>query len=115
MAKDISPVNFKTGSADLLVESNATLDRARATTLVISNLKLRVEGHTDSTGSANYNQTLSQKRADSVRDYLVNTGGVPADQITAVGFGQTRPIASNDTDEATGAKPPLSSLLFFLQ
>lgn len=57
-----------------------------------------IEGHTDSQGGADFNQTLSQKRAESVRAYLV-TQGVAADRITAQGLGLTRPVASNDSPE----------------
>jgi hypothetical protein len=57
-----------------------------------------VEGHTDSVGSDAYNQTLSEKRANSVRQYLVNKG-YPDDKITAVGMGETSPIADNTTKE----------------
>lgn len=58
-----------------------------------------IEGHTDSTGSAQYNKALSQKRADSVRDALVKRYGVDASRVTAVGLGEDNPIASNDTQE----------------
>jgi len=57
-----------------------------------------VEGHTDSTGSAALNQTLSQQRADTVRDYLVERG-VPEARITAEGHGADRPVAGNDSSE----------------
>lgn len=60
--------------------------------------KLRVEGHTDSTGTPEKNMVLSQARADSVREYLVNQG-IPSDRLVAEGFGQTKPIADNTTKE----------------
>jgi outer membrane protein OmpA-like peptidoglycan-associated protein len=60
--------------------------------------KIIVEGHTDSRGTIDSNQILSQRRAASVRDYLI-TRGIEKDRITAVGFGQTRPIADNKTTE----------------
>jgi outer membrane protein OmpA-like peptidoglycan-associated protein len=59
-------------------------------------LKLDVEGHTDSVGGDNYNQQLSEQRASAVRDYL-SQAGIPADSVTAKGFGKTKPVASNDT------------------
>jgi len=62
-------------------------------------LEVTVEGHTDSTGSDAYNQKLSERRANAVVKYLVNTVGVPADKLTAVGYGESRPVASNDTEE----------------
>jgi OOP family OmpA-OmpF porin len=57
-----------------------------------------LEGHTDSVGTQEYNQRLSERRANSVKAYLVKKG-VPADEITTVGYGKTRPIASNATAE----------------
>ncbi len=54
-----------------------------------------VEGHTDSVGSDAYNQTLSERRANAVRDVLVNQYGVGSDRINAVGYGETRPVADN--------------------
>ncbi len=57
-----------------------------------------VEGHTDNVGSPDYNQTLSGRRAGSVRDYLVDQG-VPSSRITARGYGESRPKASNNTPE----------------
>jgi outer membrane protein OmpA-like peptidoglycan-associated protein len=56
-------------------------------------LKFEIEGHTDSVGSDSYNQTLSERRADSVRDYLAQQG---LSVLTAKGFGESRPVASND-------------------
>ncbi|WP_372974472.1 OmpA family protein, partial [Muriicola sp.] len=58
--------------------------------------KFTVEGHTDSVGSEKLNQELSEKRANSVRDFLVNEG-IAADRLTAVGYGESKPIASNNT------------------
>jgi outer membrane protein OmpA-like peptidoglycan-associated protein len=61
-------------------------------------LKLQVEGHTDSIGSDDYNQQLSEARAEAVRQYLIQQG-IAAPQITARGMGKTEPIATNDTPE----------------
>jgi OOP family OmpA-OmpF porin len=63
-----------------------------------SNQKVTIQGYTDSVGSDAYNQVLSQKRSESVKGFLVQSG-VSADQITARGFGEANPVASNDTDE----------------
>jgi outer membrane protein OmpA-like peptidoglycan-associated protein len=57
-----------------------------------------VEGHTDSVGSDAYNQKLSERRANAVRDVLVNQYGVGADRVNAVGYGESRPVADNATD-----------------
>jgi OOP family OmpA-OmpF porin len=59
---------------------------------------VRVEGHTDSLGSEEYNQNLGRRRAETVRNYLVR-GGVAPQRITVRSYGETRPIATNDTDE----------------
>jgi outer membrane protein OmpA-like peptidoglycan-associated protein len=60
-------------------------------------LKIQLEGHTDSVGTDDYNMRLSQQRADAVQDYLASQG-VPAANLSSVGFGKASPVASNDTD-----------------
>ena len=62
-------------------------------------LKLTIEGHTDNTGTPAGNQTLSEKRAASVRQYLIDTYGIDASRLKSAGFGATKPAASNDTAE----------------
>lgn len=62
-------------------------------------LKLLIEGHTDNTGSAEINQSLSEKRAEAVKAYLVSTFGIDASRLEAKGFGASKPVASNDTPE----------------
>lgn len=62
-------------------------------------IDLVLEGHTDSVGAATYNQGLSERRAEAVKAKLTEDFGIPANRIRAVGYGETRPIASNDTDE----------------
>jgi OOP family OmpA-OmpF porin len=62
-------------------------------------LKVEVQGHTDSVGSDKYNMGLSMRRANAVRDYLIKKGGIAADRLTAVGFGESKPIAPNTTKE----------------
>src|SRR3990167_183419 len=57
-----------------------------------------VEGHTDSVGSDAYNQGLSERRANAVRDVLVNQYGIEAGRVSSVGYGEARPVADNDTD-----------------
>ena len=58
-----------------------------------------IEGHTDNVFTAEYNQKLSQDRADSVRQYLISNFGIKASRLTSVGYGLTRPITSNNTEE----------------
>jgi OOP family OmpA-OmpF porin len=91
-------VNFATSSAAIDPASAVVLDVAAEQLLASPGVRVVVEGHTDSTGSDAYNQALSQRRADSVLNYLVRKG-VPAQRLTARGFGESNPIASNDTAE----------------
>jgi outer membrane protein OmpA-like peptidoglycan-associated protein len=60
------------------------------------NAKFSIEGHTDSVGAAKSNQLLSERRANAVRDYLI-ANGIAADRLTAQGFGEEKPIDSNNT------------------
>jgi outer membrane protein OmpA-like peptidoglycan-associated protein len=61
------------------------------------NSKIRIEGHTDSKGSAHYNEILSERRARSVKEMLINEFRVPADRLYTIGMGEYHPIASNET------------------
>jgi len=58
-----------------------------------------IEGHTDNVDTAEYNKKLSDERANSVRQYLINNFGIKASRLSAVGYGLTRPIASNSAEE----------------
>jgi outer membrane protein OmpA-like peptidoglycan-associated protein len=92
-------VLFVTNKADLLPDAQAKLTQvAEALTQQDSESKIVVEGYTDSQGTASYNQDLSERRAQSVRDYLVSRG-IAADRVRSQGFGLTRPIADNGTPE----------------
>lgn len=92
-------VLFVTNKSDLLPGAQMKLNEvAEALTKQDTESKIVVEGHTDSQGGAGYNQDLSQRRAQSVRDYLVSRG-IAADRVTAAGFGLTRPIADNASAE----------------
>lgn len=61
--------------------------------------KVTIEGHTDSRGSAEYNKNLSQRRANTIAEMLTSDFNVEADRVSAIGYGEERPVASNDTDE----------------
>jgi outer membrane protein OmpA-like peptidoglycan-associated protein len=92
-------VLFASNHADLLPTAQVKLNEvALALTRQDAESKIVVEGHTDSQGQPEYNQDLSQRRAQSVRDYLVSRG-IAADRVTAQGFGLTRPIADNASAE----------------
>jgi outer membrane protein OmpA-like peptidoglycan-associated protein len=96
-------VFFKFDSAELTDDSIAVLDeniaRGQAVKL-LQNPAVRIEvaGHTDSVGNDAYNQLLSERRANTVRDFLISRG-VPADRLTVKGYGETDPIADNSTEE----------------
>lgn len=62
-------------------------------------LNVEIDGHTDSIGKAAYNKKLSQKRAEAIKKYMVEKGGIDAKRLTAVGYGEDKPIASNKTKE----------------
>jgi|HubBroStandDraft_1064217.scaffolds.fasta_scaffold02436_6 outer membrane protein OmpA-like peptidoglycan-associated protein len=92
-------VLFASNHADLLPTAQVKLNEvALALTRQDAESRIVVEGHTDSQGEPSYNQDLSQRRAQSVRDYLVSRG-IAADRVTAQGFGLTRPIADNTSAE----------------
>jgi OOP family OmpA-OmpF porin len=91
-------VNFEHNSADLTLASHAALDAIADGLKKHPRLKIELQGHTDSTGSPPYNLKLSQRRAESVRTYLLQQG-VNGEQLVAKGYGQTQPVASNKTAE----------------
>jgi outer membrane protein OmpA-like peptidoglycan-associated protein len=95
---NMSDVLFDTGSYTLKPGAREKLAKVSGILLAHPGLMLQIEGHTDSVGSDEFNQRLSEQRADSVRDFLAEQG-VPASSITARGFGKTEPVASNDTPE----------------
>lgn len=91
----LTGVNFEFDSATLTSEAKSILDNAAQTINSRSDASITVEGHTDSNGSDDYNQGLSERRANAVKNYLASKG-VSA-SITAVGKGESSPVASNDT------------------
>jgi OOP family OmpA-OmpF porin len=92
----IKGINFKTNSAKVTRGSHKVLDKAVKVLTDYPDVKLEIGGHTDNVGKAEYNLELSQKRADSVMEYLVNKG-IAADRLTAVGYGMDKPLTSNKT------------------
>ncbi len=91
-------VLFRSNESTLLPTAVAKLDQMAKAMLAVGERNLIVEGYTDSRGSDSYNQELSQRRADAVRDYLVERG-YPADRIQALGKGKSSPIADNSSAE----------------
>jgi outer membrane protein OmpA-like peptidoglycan-associated protein len=95
---NMSDVLFDTGSYTLKPGAREKLAKISGIVLAHPGLNLQIEGHTDSVGGDEMNQSLSERRADSVRDFLAEQG-VPGSAISARGFGKTQPVASNDTAE----------------
>ncbi|GAB5534967.1 MAG: hypothetical protein Rubg2KO_12160 [Rubricoccaceae bacterium] len=93
-----SPVTFELATADLTASSRRTLDRAAQVLERYSSVRAEVQGHTDSEDSSEHNRRLSQQRAEAVLNYLTDKG-IAAERLTARGYGEDQPIASNETAE----------------
>lgn len=91
-------VNFATGSAKLLSGATATLRAVASAMKADESIKVEIEGHTDSVGDENRNQGLSERRAKSVKDFLVKEG-IAADRLTTRGYGESQPVDTNETKE----------------
>ncbi|MBA17188.1 MAG: hypothetical protein CMN73_12655 [Sphingomonas sp.] len=97
-----SNVTFSTDSSTIQPQFRSTLDQVSSVLANYENTFVDVYGHTDSVGSEAYNQALSERRASSVADYL-STHGVNSARIATRGFGETQPVASNETEEGRAA------------
>lgn len=93
---NMSDVLFDFNKASLKPGARERLSKVSGILLAYPDLHLKIEGYTDNIGSDSYNMQLSEQRAQTVRDYLVNQG-VPAANISAEGLGKSNPVASNDT------------------
>ena len=91
-------VNFDNNEAVLRLDAYPTLDRAAAALKEWGAVKVEVAGHTDDRSTDEYNLELSQRRAEAVRAYLIGKG-ISADRLTAKGYGESKPIADNETEE----------------
>lgn len=89
-------ITFATGRYEIRSDFYPVLNSVADVLKEFQKTAVKVSGHTDSTGSAQFNQTLSEQRADSVKDYLVNRG-VASGRVHSVGYGFRYPIATNDT------------------
>jgi outer membrane protein OmpA-like peptidoglycan-associated protein len=92
-------IHFTTNSDQIMPGSYFTLDSLGETMLSFGNTYLEVEGNTDARGNASANKTLSQKRAESVKHYLVENFQLPEARFVAVGRGSDNPVASNKTED----------------
>jgi len=93
---EFSSIEFENGKGDILVEMEPDLNKLVNFLLDNPNFKINISGHTDSSGAAELNLSLSQKRADAIKDYISLRGGIGADRITAIGYGSQKPIVMNE-------------------
>mgnify|MGYP000846197136 FL=1 len=93
----LTNINFEFDSAKLTRSSESSLDRIADSLKSQTDFRVEVGGHTDSVGAAEYNEQLSQERAESVRQYLVNRGVDPS-RVTGRGYGELNPVASNESE-----------------
>jgi outer membrane protein OmpA-like peptidoglycan-associated protein len=93
----LKAMRFPVGQAVVVSSNYPLLTTVRKAIQAFGRPDVVIEGHTDSTGSEALNQKLSRSRAESVRQYLIQNGTLPADKITAKGYGSSRPLASNAT------------------
>jgi outer membrane protein OmpA-like peptidoglycan-associated protein len=93
---DLKGVTFATGKSELLPASFKILESTVKGLQKYDTVKVEISGHTDNVGGLEYNDKLSQARADAVRDYLIKKG-IATDRITAVGYGYSKPRATNST------------------
>jgi OOP family OmpA-OmpF porin len=91
-------VNFEFDRAEVRADAAVILDEAARLLRENSDVRVRVNGHTDATGPEAYNQGLSERRAEAVKNHLVENG-VSANRLSTQGLGESEPIASNDTRE----------------
>ncbi|MCU0821833.1 MAG: PQQ-binding-like beta-propeller repeat protein [Spirochaetes bacterium] len=94
----VDNINFEVNKAYLKKDSIDIIDKLIITMKQNPGMKVEIRGHTDSTGEEAYNQKLSERRADSVVEYMIKNGISP-ERLTSVGFGEIKPIASNETEE----------------
>ncbi len=93
---------FDTNKSVIKPEFQSQLDDVAKVLKNTPDLTIEIQGHTDSAGSEKYNQKLSERRANAVKDYLVSKG-IDKDRMTAKGYGELMPVASNDTEEGRAA------------
>lgn len=93
---NLPDILFDTGQATLRIQAREVLSKIAGILLVSRGYHLNIEGHTDNVGGDQYNQKLSEKRAKTVYDYLMNSG-VSVDIMTTAGFGKSKPVAPNTT------------------
>ncbi|MFT4522624.1 MAG: outer membrane protein OmpA-like peptidoglycan-associated protein [Bacteroidia bacterium] len=105
-------INFETASATILEESYSDLDSIVDILKAYPTIDALVEGHTDDVGDDNSNMTLSQQRAQAVKEYLISKG-IDPQRLTANGYGETQPISKNNTPEGRAENRRVEVKLFY--
>ena len=95
----LKAMNFPIGKSVIMPANYALLSKVQHAIRTFGEPDVIIGGHTDSTGSEELNEHLSQQRADAVRQYFVANGTLPYEKIIAVGYGSMRPVASNATEK----------------
>jgi len=104
-------IRFDTDKTDIKPQYFNQLKKVADFMATYPETKAVIEGHSDSVGPAAYNKKLSQRRADSVRMYLINNFNIDPSRISAIGFGEQKPIASNDTEEGRSQNRRIQAVL----
>ena len=94
----LTGLTFDSGKAQIKPEFFDLLGKVEKAIDVFPRSELIIEGHTDSFGGDDFNQELSQERAESVQQYMINAMRIPSYRLIATGYGETRPVASNETE-----------------
>lgn len=90
-------VKFSLNKAKIQSDYTTDIDKLASTLKRNKNLKIEIQGHTDTTGTTAYNRILSQSRSNAVKQYLINQHGISSSRLEAKGYGQTEPMADNST------------------
>lgn len=92
-------VLFDFNRADVREDAKATLAKVAEVIAFYATAQVEVQGHTDDEGTDQYNQGLSERRANAVREYLIGAAGVAAERIVVKAYGESQPVAPNDSEE----------------
>ena len=102
---------FPTGGSDIGTENFALMNKIIQAVRIFPDSHIQVSGHTDSTGGAAVNRNLSRARADNVAKFLIDVGGIQASRIMVEGYGEDRPVASNETADGRAANRRVEILI----
>ncbi len=95
----LTGIRFASGRSNIDAANTSLMNKVRDALALFPDASMVIEGHTDANGSDSTNLILSQDRADAVRTYLANNAGINAEKISSIGYGETRPVANNETAE----------------